>query len=329
MNCNEKFNKRSSRKDSEIDKSVLAYKKKWFDELKKKNAMDENFEWFIRKHIQKYGYEENDDDPQYVQFLKNLSVNGKSYKLAIYKNNEFSHFIKYEEREEEEDDEELDGYDPLTCEFDINGDKGDNGEFKEKVNEKEVDIPEASRKNENNKDVNSESGYQMALNGYAPDNDGGYELKLDGINVTYENKPSTSYDSDIQILENITDVDEVEVRKSLKEKLLPILRKPYSSKEYKELLVYLEKKKPICRNIPLRTRDISSAMKKEGKSLLDDAPGRVRKKVAAAKKQRDWPTTLNLMRMYRFWLENPDGNDVFKPWSDKDCLSVLPLQHTK
>lgn len=189
------------RKKFDINKSELGSVKELI-KLINEMEIEEDFEWLLRSVIGNEDKDENDNDPQYEEFLKNLSENGKSYKLEIFRNNETSHFLKYEEREE------LDGheYDPPTCEYGTSGDKADSGDFQRKANGKEVVNSEVYKIDKINEHKPMESGYQMFLNNCIPDKYGAYNLK--GMQVQYEDNV-TSDDSDIEILE-IKNFNEIE-----------------------------------------------------------------------------------------------------------------------
>ncbi|KAJ0923191.1 hypothetical protein HanPSC8_Chr05g0212861 [Helianthus annuus] len=109
----------------------------------------------------------------------------------------------------------------------------------------------------------------------------------------------------------------------LREKLMCILKHPYDEEEYKLLSEYIEKKKPVCRRRPLRngrSREIPEAG--VNKSVLNYGPERFQRMLDAARK--DPPKALNLLRMFRFWLEHAPNDDAFQPWREKQFLKVRP-----
>ncbi|KAI3504890.1 hypothetical protein L1887_26665 [Cichorium endivia] len=279
----------------------------------------------------------NDKDPQYQMFLKQLTTNGKLYKLNISKNDEAPCFLEYEGE-----------YDPTTdmnITFSNNGDKMEEMQMDHRVKRsphgKKGEIlmkKEVSRivKTEPQSNITVDSCYQLFLEGSIPSEYGAFIYE--GKRVNYEEKVANS-DSDLEsemlIWESVRDLSEVDKKQlvpakkeqTLKEKLMHILKKPYNQKEYEQLSEYIEQDRPICRLLPLRDRAISSALDGVTKSVLDDAPLSFRKKLKAARNER--PRALNLLRMFRFWLEHlPNANmvieNIIQPWLLDEFLEVLP-----
>ncbi|KAI3672929.1 hypothetical protein L6452_39032 [Arctium lappa] len=290
--------------------------------------------------------EANNKDPQYYMFLKELTESGKSYKLKISRNDEALKYLEYEEQDES------DGYDLPTytnisignsgdkvnssedmgdrqinqrVKRSLHGKKGDISTTKEILRKKKIKEPKPIK--DPFHDVPVDSCYRLFLDGCIRSEYGAFVYE--GKRVNYEEKP-TSSDSDILIWDNLQDCSEVNNKQlitakkdlSLKEKLMRILRQPYNHEEYEKLSEYVEQEKPICRLLPLRHRAISSALDGVTKSVLDDVPTSFRRKLQAAQNER--PRALNLLRMFRFWLEHVPNEDVFQPWLNDDCLKVLP-----
>lgn len=288
----------------------------------------------------------NDKDPQYCMFLKELTENGKAYKLKISRSDEALKFLEYEEHDKS------DGYDlPACTNISIvnSGDKVHSSEdmenrqinqrVKRSLHGKKREISttkEISRKKKIKehksitdpfRDAPVDSCYRLLLDGCIQSEYGAFVCE--GKPVNYE-EMSTSSDSDIMIWDTLQDCSEVNNKQlitakkdpSLKEKLMRILRQPYNQEEYDKLSEYVEQEKPICRLLPLRYRAVSSALDGVTKSVLDDVPSSFRRKLQAARNER--PRALNLLRMFRFWLEHVPNEDVFQPWLNDDCLEVLP-----
>ncbi|KAL7595603.1 hypothetical protein Lser_V15G31126 [Lactuca serriola] len=281
--------------------------------------------------------DENEDakykDPQYCMFLKQLTENGKSYKLKISKEDEAPCFLEYEQP-----------YDPSTdmsitlcntimrdMQIDHKSKRSLNGKKRKILMKKEAS---SKIKTEPLNNLGVDSCYQLFLKGYIPSEYGAFVYE--GKRVNYEEKAPNSNsdsdsdtDSDMMIWDKVRDLSEANKKQlaptkkepSLKEKLMCILKKPYNQKEYEELSEYIEEKKPICRLLPLRDRAISSALGVT-KSVLDDGPSTFRRKLKAVKNDR--PRALNLLRMFRFWLEHLPNEKIFKPWLCEEFMEVLP-----
>lgn len=112
-----------------------------------------------------------------------------------------------------------------------------------------------------------------------------------------------------------------EVTYQFRNEVIKKLREPYSEKEHKTLSDLLKNRKPVSRHIDLR-HGIAKFFsgKKEGKSYLDCHPG-LRRKLHAAKNDSE---KLNLLRGFFFWLQNLTWEGSFQPWTDQECLAVLP-----
>ncbi|CAH1454251.1 unnamed protein product [Lactuca virosa] len=263
--------------------------------------------------------DENEDskykDPQYCMFLKQLTENGKSYKLKISKDNEAPCFLEYEQPYNPSTDMNITLCNTIMKDMQIDhrSKRSPNGKKRKILMKKEVSSKiKTEPQNNLGKRVN-------------------YEEK-----VTNSNSDSDSdTDSDMMIWDKVRDLSEANKKQlvptkkepSLKEKLMRILKKPYNQKEYEELSEYIEEKKPICRLLPLRDRAISSALVGVTKSVLDDGPSTFRRKLKAVKNDR--PRALNLLRMFRFWLEHLPNEKIFKPWLCQEFMEVLPSSRKK
>ncbi|KAL4566193.1 hypothetical protein LXL04_030304 [Taraxacum kok-saghyz] len=261
-------------------------------------------------------------DPQYCMFLKQLTGNGKSYKLNISKSDETPCFLEYEKQ-----------YDTTT---DMNVTIGNNGGHFMQISPKVERISQGKNsevliKKDDLKKMDVVSCYQSFLEGSVPSKYG--QFIYEGKQVNYEETVTNSdsdTDSDILIWDKDQTLSEVNKKQlqrekkepSLRKKLLRILKEPYNEEEYEELSKYIQEEKPICRLLPLRDRVVSAALDGLTKSVLDDGPESFRKKLKAVKNER--PRALNLMRMFRFWLEHLPNEKIFMPWSHKEFMDVLP-----
>ncbi|CAI9291794.1 unnamed protein product [Lactuca saligna] len=259
--------------------------------------------------------EDNDDekykDPQYCMFLKQLTENGKSYKLKISKDNETPCFLEYEQPYDPSTDMNITFCNTIMKDMQIDhrSKRSPNGKKRKILMKKEAS---SKIKTEPLNNLGVDSCYQLFLKGYIP------------------SEYDTDTDSDMMIWDKVRDLSEANKKQlvptkkepSLKEKLMRILKKPYNQKEYEELSEYIEEKKPICRLLPLRDRAISSALVGVTKSVLDDGPSTFRRKLKAVKNDR--PRALNLLRMFRFWLEHLPNEKIFKPWLREEFMEVLP-----
>ncbi|XP_076885693.1 uncharacterized protein LOC143535286 isoform X2 [Bidens hawaiensis] len=267
--------------------------------------------------------DENNKDPEYLLFLENLTEHGKSYKLKISNNNEEPVFVYYEEGS-------LDwpGDDPQ-----ISNNSGDEAivsedipieqTAKRKVNEVNGEIEirtkkQVSRRKKNKDDKSIPQGTTVdSTNKMCVD------IKVKREEESFENEEIvTTSDSDVVILDNVENWSEVK-NKHLKEKLIKILKVPYSEKEYKELSDYIEQEKPVLQLKPLRKgRSRSFAQAGFTKTVLGYGPRKFQSMLKAA--QNDRPKAINLLRMFRFWLEHVPNVDAFQPWNDEDILKVRP-----
>ncbi|KAJ9566988.1 hypothetical protein OSB04_002954 [Centaurea solstitialis] len=277
----------------------------------------------------------DDKDPQYSMFLKELTENGKSYKLKVSRNDEPLKFLEYEEQENSDNIGIGNSQDKASSSEGMR-DRKTNRRVKRSLHRKKGKISttkEISKMKEHksstdpSRDIPAKSCYRLLLDGCIQSEYGAFVL--DGKRLNYEDK-STSSDSDILIWDNLHDCNEVNNKRpinakkdiSLKEKLMCILRQPYNQEEYEKLSEYVEKEKPVCRLLPLRHRAISSALDGVTKSVLDDVSTSFRRKLEAAHKEP--PRALNLLRMFCFWLQHLPNEDIFQPWLNEECLKVLP-----
>ncbi|KAI4375150.1 hypothetical protein MLD38_013054 [Melastoma candidum] len=100
------------------------------------------------------------------------------------------------------------------------------------------------------------------------------------------------------------------------------LEMPYDDKEYEDLMKMVNHKR--CKEVDKELRggrEVSYSLKDVCKSYLE-----VHKDFARALKhvQGDRKRTLNLLRGFRYWLHNVPKKGSFFPWSDTECLSLLP-----
>ncbi|KAM0042197.1 hypothetical protein Hdeb2414_s0011g00375261 [Helianthus debilis subsp. tardiflorus] len=239
--------------------------------------------------------DENNKDPEYLLFLENLSEHGKSYKLKISRDDEEPCFLYYEEQAKRKRNEKSG---PISTKKEVSKRK--------KINDRKT-ITQSPR----------DQGMTVHIKEEPVENE--------------KNVTTCDSDSDVVILDDVQKCSEVnnkqlvvaEKEPSLREKLMCILKHPYDEEEYKILSEYIEKKKPVCRRRPLRngrSREIPEAG--VNKSVLNYGPERFQLMLDAARK--DPPKALNLLRMFRFWLEHAPNDDAFQPWREKQFLKVRP-----
>ncbi|XP_076942232.1 uncharacterized protein LOC143612045 [Bidens hawaiensis] len=268
--------------------------------------------------------DENNKDPEYLLFLENLTEHGKSYKLKISNNDGEPAFMYYEEGNLDSCDNNLQlSTDNSGDEAIVSEDIPIEQKAKRKVNEMNGEIEirtkkQISRRKKNKDDKSIPQGATVdSTNKMCVD------IKVKHEEESFENEETvTTSDSDVVILDNVENWSEVK-NKHLKEKLIKILRVPYSEKEYKELSDYIEQEKPVLQLKPLRKgRSRSFAQAGFTKTVLGYGPQRFQSMLKAA--QNDKPKAINLLRMFRFWLEHVPNVDAFQPWNDEDILKVRP-----
>ncbi|KAI7730284.1 hypothetical protein M8C21_003026, partial [Ambrosia artemisiifolia] len=297
--------------------------------------------------------DENNKDPEYCLFLENLTEHGKSYKLKISQDDEEPRFLYYEEQDNSNWCDDLqtcidDSGDETTVSEDMqieqkakrrrNETSGRISTKKEVSKRKKVDDQKTISEHPQDQGMTLDPWYTMFMNSaYSA-------VKCNAVKSIavkiepeeYENNVTVtaSYsDSDVVILDNVRKVNCSEVNNkqlvlaekepSLKEKLMYILKHPYNEEEYKELSEYIEQEKPVCQLKPLRNgRTRAFAEAGRNISLLNYGPQIFQEKLKAAKKDR--PRALNLLRMFRFWLEHIPSKDAFQPWKDDNFLKVQP-----
>ncbi|KAJ0923190.1 hypothetical protein HanPSC8_Chr05g0212851 [Helianthus annuus] len=270
--------------------------------------------------------DENNKDPDYLLFLENLSEHGKSYKLKISRDDEEPCFLYYEEQVSSDWCDDL-----QTCtddsgdEVTVSEDMQIKQQAKRKRNEKSGPISTkkevSKRKKTNDRKTITQSPRDQGMT---------VHIKEEPVE-NEKNVTTCDSDSDVVILDDVQKCSEVnnkqlvvaEKEPSLREKLMCILKHPYDEEEYKLLSEYIEKKKPVCRRRPLRngrSREIPEAG--VNKSVLNYGPERFQLMLNAARKNP--PKALNLLRMFRFWLEHAPNDDAFQPWREKRFLKVRP-----
>nr|XP_043607626.1 uncharacterized protein LOC122579509 [Erigeron canadensis] len=347
-------------KELDVEGFDLTSSKELLDRLAKDT--DEDYAWFLvslfeqKEKIQKRSKviprknenesekeEENNEkeDPQYAMFFEKLVEDGKAYKLKTSKDDESPRFLVYEKPEESNEyDHDLPTRGCITMGDDEdNVNSSENRRVKRRVSNETRDIlttEEVSRENktsEHNAIIEVQKGltggscYELLLESNIPSEYGAFQYAGEPLKYE-ENVTSSSSDSDIEILENVKDFNEVNnkalvpAKESLKQQLIRILEKPYKKKEHKMLSKYLMEEKPICRHIDLRERPVSSVLKGMTKSLFDDSP--ISFQVMFRKNKNDSLKAINLLRMFCFWLVHVPNQDVFRPWDDDKILKILP-----
>ncbi|KAF5806346.1 hypothetical protein HanRHA438_Chr05g0229211 [Helianthus annuus] len=315
-------------------------------ELTKDVVREDQNEYESENEDEDVRVDENNKDPEHLLFFENLSEHGKSYKLKISQDDEEPWFLYYEEPVNSDRCDDL-----QTCSDDsgdevtVSEDTQIKQQAKRRRNEKSGRIStkkEVSKRKKINVSIKDKTMTQPPR-GQGNTAETCHNVSINGANsavkckeepVEYEMDVTTcDSDSDVVILDNVQNCSEVnnkqlvlaEKEPSLRDKLINILKHPYNEEEYKLLSEYIEKEKPVCQLKPLRNgRSRAFAETGVNKSVLDYGPERFQRMLDAA--HEDPPKALNLLRMFRFWLEHAPNDDAFQPWREKQFLKVRPSE---
>ncbi|GLT77928.1 hypothetical protein SLA2020_494820 [Shorea laevis] len=105
-----------------------------------------------------------------------------------------------------------------------------------------------------------------------------------------------------------------------REKLMDILKEPFSQSEYDDLWESFNLKRPVEGIRMLRNgRETTYKIKSRGKSYCDDYR-ELNDHIASARGNRH--KILNLLRGFFYWLKNIPLEDQFKPWLDSSFLEA-------
>lgn len=109
-------------------------------------------------------------------------------------------------------------------------------------------------------------------------------------------------------------------RSPFREKLMDLLKKPFSQSEYDDLLKDISRKKPIEGHKELREgREMKVIVNSAGKSYLDD----FKDLHQMLSEKRDRNKRLSLLRGFFYWVQNRPQDDSFMPWLDSSFLEAL------
>ncbi|KAM3398648.1 hypothetical protein P3S68_002164 [Capsicum galapagoense] len=157
--------------------------------------------------------------------------------------------------------------------------------------------------------------YALVLENLQCENWGMKASSRNGCNIEYE-----AIGDDLEILSDNNDkLKKISKQSEFRQKVMDLLKKPFNSKEYKELWTYVNEKKPVERNMESRRGGVRSYQtNKMGKSYLEYYMDLEEKLKEVDNDERK---KLKILRGFSFWLQNLTNKGAFKPWNDTEFLA--------